>query len=98
MNEKELAFTYELNDEFKAFPTYSTTFHIGQLLDVFEKIEGLPAFNPMMLLHGEQRVEFFAPLKPNVKYLSRAKISNIADKGKGALLSLEFSTYQVEGY
>lgn len=54
----------------------------------------MPKFNPMMLLHGEQRMEFFKPLVPDQQLVSTGKIANIADKGKGALVTFEISTYE----
>ena len=32
-------------------------------------IPGMPAFNPMMLLHGEETVENFKTIEPDITYL-----------------------------
>jgi len=50
----------------------------------------------MMILHGEQRLKIFRPLKPDVDYETVGKIINVADKGKGALVEIEWNTYEIE--
>jgi len=55
---------------------------------------GMPKFNPMMLLHGEHKIEVFKPIQPNVKLVTSGKISDVADKGKGAFVTFEFTTYE----
>jgi peroxisomal enoyl-CoA hydratase 2 len=52
-------------------------------------IKGLPSFNPMMGLHGEEKLEIYGQIKPNQKYVIQKTISDVADKGKGMLLSFE---------
>ena len=47
---------------------------------------GLPDFNPMMLLHGEEDVQFIKPLAKDKTYVVQESIADIQDKGKGALL------------
>lgn len=56
----------------------------------------MPNFNPMMLLHGEQKLQILKPLKANTNYVTRGKLSNIADKGKGALIQFELSSHEVD--
>ena len=48
----------------------------------------------MMLLHGEERVEVFRPLKAGVKYVALSCVSDVADKVKGMLLSFETNLYE----
>jgi len=52
-------------------------------------IEGVPKFNPMMILHGEESVYFIKPIESGVKYTVTDKVSDIQDKGKGALLVID---------
>lgn len=55
MNEKHFKFTYENADGFQAFPTNAVTVcHRGPFADGDFDVPGIPAFNPMMLLHGEE--------------------------------------------
>jgi len=96
LNEKDLKFTYELNDNFSVFPTYATCVHKTDLFESLIAAPGLPKFNAMMLLHGEHKLEIFKPLQPGAKLETTGKISNVADKGKGALLTFDLSTYELK--
>lgn len=97
MKTEDFTFTYELNDEFRVFPSYAVCL-CTQNLNFFEALldcPGLPQFNPMMLLHGEHRVEFVKPLSIDSKLKSVGSISNVADKVKGALITFEIKTYEI---
>jgi acyl dehydratase len=97
MNEDELKFTYELKDDFTVFPTVGTTFTtVDQIFGALSQCSGMPNFNPMQLLHGEQKIEILKPIQPNVKLLTACKIADIADKGKGAFVTFELTTYEVD--
>lgn len=98
MKTEDFTFTYELNDEFRVFPTYAVCLCTQNLnfFDALVECPGLPQFNPMMLLHGEHRVEFAKPLSVDTKLKSVGSISNVADKVKGALITFEIKTYEVD--
>ena len=89
MNLNDLNFTYERADEFKILPTFGV---VLQQADVaFEGLmscPGLPNFNPMMLLHGEQKLEIFKPFPKKQNVEVKTEIVDVADKGKGALVSI----------
>lgn len=70
---------------------------IKDLFGAIMEVPGLPKFNPMMVLHGEQRFEIFRPLRPG-KYINTGRVYDVADKGKNMLLSLEISTFEVDEY
>lgn len=92
MNLKDLNFTYENAEDFKVLPTFGVT--AGKLENVFGGLmacEGLPNFNPMMLLHGEHKIEVLKPFPRKQVLKGSAEITDVADKGKGALLTITSS-------
>ena len=65
---KELAYTYENHADFKPFPSIGCTrpWPIdNEYFKAMDACEGLPKINWAMLLHGEQKTEFFEPIKCN---------------------------------
>lgn len=78
MNGKHYKFTYENAEEFQAFPTNALTVcHRGPFADGDFDIPGVPQFNPMMLLHGEEQVTFEKPLVPGEKYIVEESIADL---------------------
>lgn len=89
MNLSELNFTYERAEEFKVIPTFGVT--VGGADVVFEGLmscPGLPEFNPMMLLHGEHKLELLQPFPRRQRVLVTSEITDVADKVKGALVTI----------
>ena len=84
MNRDDFKFTYEFDSDFRPFPTNAVT--IAQVSEASFRVPGLPDFNPMMLLHGEEDVYFHKPLAKGTTYVIQESIADIQDKGKGALL------------
>ena len=61
-NKEHFNFTYENAESFRAFPTIGVVIaHRGSIDNL--AIPGMPAFNPMMLLHGEESIEIFKPIE-----------------------------------
>ena len=94
MNDKDLKFTYELKDDFSVFPTFATCLHRTDVFEGLTSAPGMPQFNAMMLLHGEHKLEIFKPIQPEAQLSTIGKITNVADKGKGALVTFDLSTYE----
>jgi hypothetical protein len=70
MNKDHLRYTYENADFFGAFPTNSlVACHRGPFSDGDFDIPGVPAFNPMQLLHGEETITIDQPFKTDTKYV-----------------------------
>ena len=69
-NEAHLRYTYENADKFAPFPTNSLVVcHRGPFADGNFDITGIPPFNPMQLLHGEESITIEKPLKYDTKYI-----------------------------
>src|SRR5215471_245588 len=84
-----LPYTYE--NGLKAMPTYGVIPMFAGVGSLFN-VPGL-SFNPMMLLHGEQYTEILEPPLPlSADIVTEGTISGIYDKGKGALLTIDFIT------
>jgi acyl dehydratase len=81
----ELAYTYEKN--LKVLPSFASVAPTGARSGL-RSVPGL-SFDPALLLHGEQEVELHRPLPPAAKLHGRARIADIFDKGKAALLVWE---------
>ena len=89
MNVEDLDFTYELSENFKVMPTFGVVLaNFMEFFDALQACPGLPEYNPMMLLHGEQDTEVFKPFPPEGKINMKSVISDVADKTKGALLTI----------
>ena len=86
---KVLRYTYE--NGIKALPTYGVIPVFSAMGGLFN-IPGL-SFNPMMLLHGEQYTEILEPPLPvEANVVTEGTVSGIFDKGKGALVIIDFLT------
>ncbi len=84
-----LQYTYE--NGLKAMPTYGVIPMFSAVGSLFN-VPGL-SFNPMMLLHGEQYTEILAPPLPTAaEIVTEGTISGVYDKGKGALVTIDFIT------
>jgi len=88
---EDLQFTYEADlkvlPTFGVIPAFPALFAIGGAMDV----------NPMMVLHGEQRIELFAPLPTRAKLTTTPTVVGIYDKIKGALIVVEADTVDEKG-
>ena len=84
-----LQYTYE--NGLKAMPTYGVIPMFSAVGSLFN-VPGL-SFNPMMLLHGEQYTEILAPPLPtSAEIVTEGTITGVYDKGKGALVTIDFIT------
>ncbi|KAF9402264.1 hypothetical protein BGZ94_004982, partial [Podila epigama] len=87
----DLHLVYENSDAFGAVPTFGVIPSFTAMNSVpFGEI--LPAFNPMMLLHGEQYLEIIKPFPTSGKLTSTPYVVDILDKGKGCVLTIGVKT------
>ena len=52
-------------------------------------IPGMPAFDPMNLLHGEESVDVFKPILPDTRLTIQDSVVDLQDKGKATLVVVQ---------
>jgi len=87
----ELEFVYERElkvlPTFAVIPAFPALFSMGTAMDV----------NPVMVLHGEQRIELNGAIPARGRLTTTPTIRAIYDKGKGALLVIDAETVDEKG-
>lgn len=99
-NTKELEMIYELHgDGFKALPTYAVVPAVNVVLGLAKDGVQPPGMNYGLdrILHGEQLTEIVRPLPSRGKLTHKAKIKDIFDKGKMAVVVTEVKTFDEDG-
>ncbi|MEN0067073.1 MAG: SDR family NAD(P)-dependent oxidoreductase [Myxococcota bacterium] len=99
-NGPELSMVYESHGEgFRAAPSYGVVLATNEFLTMAR--EGITApgthYGLDRLLHGEQMTKLERPLPPKATLTHRARITNIYDKGKGALIETTFESFDEDG-
>ncbi|PHJ23743.1 family domain-containing protein [Cystoisospora suis] len=94
LDEEDLSFTYERYEgdrgAFQILPSFATTFPPFDLIfNGLHTCPGFPEFNPMKLLHGQQKVTLFRPLEESMSLKHRAILRDVEDKKSGALVTVE---------
>lgn len=87
----DLQFTYER--DLKVLPTFAVIPAFPAMLN----LGGAMQVNPMMILHGEQRIELHAPIPPEGTITTTPTIKAMYDKGKGALVVVETDSVDEKG-
>jgi len=95
LDSSQLQFVYENHTPFRVLPTMGVVFPAAVLTQIVST-PGL-SFNPMMLLHGEQYLEIRRPIPTSGTLTTSAHLSNIFDKGKGALVLVDAVTKDEAG-
>jgi len=90
---EDLAYVYEGNKEFKAFPTYAVIFPNSAAAEAFLSTKA----NYAMVVHGEQTLEIHNPLPRSGTISTTAVIEGIYDKGSGALIIMRLDTKDKNG-
>ncbi len=100
LDTKELQYVYELHgDGFRAVPTYAVVPIVNALVQMAKEGKQAPGlkYGFERILHGEQYTELKRPLPPRGKLTHKAKIKDIFDKGKNAVVVTEARTYDESG-
>ncbi len=100
LDEKDLAFVYEMSSRgFQALPTFASTPGLKSFMELVIKGEQAPGLNygAERILHGEQYTLVHRPLPEKAKLKHRAKVKEIWDKGKNAVVVIEMKTTDESG-
>src|SRR5512139_71955 len=99
-NENDLALVYEMSGKgMKVIPSFGVVPAITMVFDQAKKGITAPGLNFGLdrVLHGEQYTELVRPLPTTGKLTTKARVKDIFDKGKNALVVTEFITYDENG-
>lgn len=99
-NENDLALVYEMSGKgMRVLPSFGVLPAINMVFDQAKKGVTAPGLNFGLdrVLHGEQYTELTRPLPATGKLTTKAKVKDIFDKGKNALVVTEFTTYDESG-
>ncbi len=100
LDANDLQLVYEMHGEgFRTFPTFGVIPAIGCMMERAKQGEQAPGMNYGFdrILHGEHTMEIKRPLPPKATLTHKAKITNIYDKGKNALVLTEVKSYDEAG-
>lgn len=99
-DDKQLQLVYEAHGSgMKVLPTFGVIPAINAFIELLKEGKQAPGLNYGFdrLLHGEQYTELTRPLPPKATLRHRAKIVDIFDKGKNALVVTEVETVDESG-
>jgi acyl dehydratase len=89
---EELCYTYE-NAGLRTLPTFG-------VVPAFPALAGLGSvmsFNPMMVLHGEQKITLSGPIPTHATVATDAEVVHVWDKGSGAVVVVDAVSRDSEG-
>ncbi|HVJ90079.1 MAG TPA: SDR family NAD(P)-dependent oxidoreductase, partial [Labilithrix sp.] len=99
LDASELKYVDENASDFSALPTFGVIPAVNLVFEMAKRGESAPGMNYGLdrILHGEQYTEVRRPLPPRAKLTHKAKIKEIWDKGKGAIVVTAVSTLDEDG-
>lgn len=94
----ELKFVYEGSEVgFRVFPTFAVFFDKDLLTDLLSGAFAGLSYQPMMMLHGEQEMEFFRALPARGVVTISQRVTNVYDKVSGMLIEIESRSFADSG-
>ena len=96
---KDLHLVYERNgDGFYGLPTYGVVPALNAIFKLASEGKTAPGLNYGLdrILHGEQYLEVTRPLPPAARLKHKARISEILDKGKHAVVVTHLDSYDAD--
>jgi (3R)-3-hydroxyacyl-CoA dehydrogenase / 3a,7a,12a-trihydroxy-5b-cholest-24-enoyl-CoA hydratase / enoyl-CoA hydratase 2 len=95
----DLQYVYENDANFRALPTFGVVPALKLVFEMAKKGETAPGMNYGFdrILHGEQYTEVKRPLPAHAKLTHKAKVKDIFDKGKGAVVVTAITSYDEDG-
>lgn len=100
VDDKDLQLVYELHGRgMKALPSYGVIPAINTIFSLGKQGVQAPGlkFGLDRVLHGEQVTELYRPLPLRAKLVNKARVVDIFDKGKNALVVTEIVSYDESG-
>nr|XP_018917446.1 PREDICTED: peroxisomal multifunctional enzyme type 2 isoform X1 [Bemisia tabaci] len=98
-NPSELKFLYENHEDFAVLPSYAII--PGQMAffesDLVQNAVPGKSVDLSQILHGEQYIELLKPFPTSGVLTSTARVSDVMDKGKGAVILCDAETYDESG-
>eukprot|EP00794_Sanderia_malayensis_P013874 gene13874-15322_t len=93
-----LKYLYENHEEFSVLPTFGVIFAQEAVFGGFTGgLPGAESIDMSQILHGEQYLELYSPLPAQATVSTTAKVTDLLDKGKGALLIIDAETKDENG-
>ncbi|XP_001606624.1 peroxisomal multifunctional enzyme type 2 isoform X1 [Nasonia vitripennis] len=94
---RDICYLYENHENFSLIPSFYVTFGPMGLMTTTLVQDALPnvQLDPTRILHGEQYLEIHKKLPVEGKVESRFRIQDVLDKGKGAVVLVQYETYDV---
>ncbi|GMR37621.1 hypothetical protein PMAYCL1PPCAC_07816, partial [Pristionchus mayeri] len=86
----DLRYVYEGAEGFMPVPTYIVA--PGLHANNIHQWPGIE-FDLTRLVHGDQYIEVYAPIPPEGSFRSEARVLDVLDKGSGALILTEITTF-----
>jgi len=99
-DEKDLQLVFEMHGGgMKAVPTYGVIPALNVILELAKSGKQAPGLHYGLdrILHGEQFLQLDRPLPRNAKLTHKARIKDIFDKGKGALVVTAIESFDEDG-